>query len=65
MPGTPWTEATSFLVAVSQTISWPGHAAVKFPVDAFSRKCLLQGVDELGYLQSFEKQVVEYERKRA
>jgi 3-isopropylmalate/(R)-2-methylmalate dehydratase small subunit len=50
---------------VSQTVSWPGHALVKFPVDAFARKCLLQGVDELGYLQGFEKQVVEYERKRA
>jgi 3-isopropylmalate/(R)-2-methylmalate dehydratase small subunit len=50
---------------VSQTVSWPGHALVKFPVDAFARKCLLQGVDELGYLQGFEKQVVEYERKHA
>ena len=46
-----------------QTISWPGHTA-SFPVDAFSKKCLLQGVDELGYLLGFTKQVEAYEQRR-
>ena len=46
-----------------QTISWSGGTA-SFPVDAFSKKCLLQGVDELGYLLNFSKQVDAYEARR-
>jgi 3-isopropylmalate dehydratase small subunit len=30
-------------------------------MDGFSKTCLLKGVDELGYLQSFEKQIAAYE----
>jgi 3-isopropylmalate/(R)-2-methylmalate dehydratase small subunit len=44
-----------------QTVSWPGQAPVNFPVDPFSRTCLLQGVDELGYLQSFAPKIEAYE----
>jgi 3-isopropylmalate/(R)-2-methylmalate dehydratase small subunit len=46
-----------------QTITWPGGSAA-FPVDAFSKRCLLQGVDELGYLLGFSKQVEAYEQRR-
>jgi len=35
-----------------------------FPIDAFSRSCLLQGVDELGYLLSFAAKVSDYEAAR-
>lgn len=34
-----------------------------FPIDAFRKTCLLKGVDELGYIQSFEKQINEFEKK--
>ena len=44
----------------SQTISFPGGSVV-FPIDKFSKTCLLNGVDELGYIQGFEKQIAEYE----
>lgn len=51
----------------SQTISLPvkhsetaGHS-VNFPVDPFSKNCLLRGVDQLGYILGFEKQITEYE----
>ena len=44
----------------SQTISFLGGSAV-FPIDYFSKSCLLNGVDELGYIQGFEKQIAEYE----
>ena len=44
----------------SQTISFSGGSAV-FPIDHFSKSCLLNGVDELGYIQGFEKQIAEYE----
>src|SRR5215831_9928591 len=31
-----------------QTLTLPGGRAVSFPIDAFSKTCLLEGVDELG-----------------
>jgi 3-isopropylmalate/(R)-2-methylmalate dehydratase small subunit len=45
----------------SQTLTLPNGHAVSFPMDGFSKTCLLEGVDELGYLQSFEKQIAAYE----
>ena len=44
----------------SQTLSFSGGSAI-FPIDEFSKTCLLNGVDELGYIQGFEKQIAEYE----
>lgn len=44
----------------SQTLSYSGGSAI-FPIDHFSKTCLLNGVDELGYIQGFEKQIAEYE----
>lgn len=45
----------------NQIIVWPeGHEA-HFPIDAFSKSCLLMGVDELGYILSLEKKIKEYE----
>jgi len=49
----------------STTVSWPGQAPIKFPIDPFSRTCLLDGVDELGYLQKFSKQAEAYEASHA
>ena len=34
-----------------------------FTVDAFARRCLLDGVDELGYLLSHASRIDEYERQ--
>jgi 3-isopropylmalate/(R)-2-methylmalate dehydratase small subunit len=47
------------------TVSWPGQAPLKFPIDPFSRACLLDGVDELGYLQKFTKQTEAFEAAHA
>jgi len=44
----------------TQTLSFDGGSVV-FPIDHFSKTCLLNGVDELGYIQGFEKQIAEYE----
>jgi 3-isopropylmalate/(R)-2-methylmalate dehydratase small subunit len=44
----------------SQTLSFPG-GSVTFPIDPFNKTCLLNGVDELGYILGFEKQIAEYE----
>ena len=44
----------------TQTLSFSSGSVV-FPIDNFSKTCLLNGVDELGYIQGFEKQIAEYE----
>jgi 3-isopropylmalate/(R)-2-methylmalate dehydratase small subunit len=47
----------------SQTINLPGGQVVKFPIDNFSKTCLLNGVDELGYIMGFETKITEFEKK--
>ena len=44
----------------SQTLYYPG-GSVAFPMDPFNKACLLNGVDELGYIMSFEKEIAEFE----
>jgi 3-isopropylmalate/(R)-2-methylmalate dehydratase small subunit len=46
----------------SQTISFAGRKA-QFPVDAFARRCLLDGVDELGYLLSHLPEIEAHESR--
>lgn len=45
----------------AQTISLPGGRTAKFPVDPFSKTCLLEGVDELGYLLTRNNAIERYE----
>jgi 3-isopropylmalate/(R)-2-methylmalate dehydratase small subunit len=45
-----------------QTLTLPNGRAVSFPIDPFSKGCLLKGTDELGYILSFEPQIAAYER---
>ena len=45
-------------------VELPGGQFVEFPIDPFARKCLLEGVDQLGYIQAFEDQINNYERNR-
>ncbi len=47
----------------SQTFSFP-NGSVNFPIDPFNKTCLLNGVDELGYILGFEKQIAEFETKQ-
>lgn len=44
----------------TQTLSFPGGSAT-FPIDPFNKICLLNGVDELGYIMGFEKEIAAYE----
>ena len=48
---------------VSQTMTLPGETSVGFPIDAFARECLLNGVDELGYVLAQEAQIAAYEQR--
>ena len=45
----------------TQTLTLPDGSQVGFPIDAFSRKCLLEGVDSLGYIRSFEADIAAFE----
>jgi 3-isopropylmalate/(R)-2-methylmalate dehydratase small subunit len=56
---TPTMELTVDLA--TQTLTFPGGDTVMFPVDPFAKKCLLNGVDELGYLLSFSDKITAYE----
>ena len=44
----------------SQALSFPS-GSVTFPIDPFNKACLLHGVDELGYIMSFEKEIAAFE----
>jgi 3-isopropylmalate/(R)-2-methylmalate dehydratase small subunit len=44
-----------------QTVTLPDGRAVKFPIDGFARRCLLQGVDQLGYLVDLNPAIAGYE----
>lgn len=46
----------------TQTVSFAG-GSFTFPIDSFSKTCLLNGVDELGYIIGFESQIKEYETR--
>jgi 3-isopropylmalate/(R)-2-methylmalate dehydratase small subunit len=44
-----------------QQLVMPGGSTVTFPIDPFSMNCLLNGMDELGYLLSFSEQIAAFE----
>ncbi len=46
----------------TQTVSFAG-GSFTFPIDSFNKTCLLNGVDELGYIMGFENQIKEYEAR--
>lgn len=45
----------------SQTLTLPDGRAVNFPIDAFSKQCMLDGVDQIGYLLGLDEEIAEYE----
>ena len=47
------------------TLTLPNGASVKFPIEAFARYCLLNGVDELGYLLKQSDAIAKFEQVRA
>ncbi len=48
----------------SQSLTTPSGRKVEFPVDGFSRHCLLEGVDELGYILQQESDIAAFEARR-
>lgn len=46
---------------VEQSVSIPGAAPSAFAIDSFARKCLLEGIDQLEYIQSLDDEITAYE----
>jgi 3-isopropylmalate/(R)-2-methylmalate dehydratase small subunit len=47
-----------------QTLTMPDGTAIEFPIDAFAKHCLLEGVDELGYILKQDAAISAYEAQR-
>jgi 3-isopropylmalate/(R)-2-methylmalate dehydratase small subunit len=58
----PGAEVTVDLESARLTL--PTGLSVRFPIEAFARHCLLNGVDELGYLRSKLADIERYESAR-
>jgi 3-isopropylmalate/(R)-2-methylmalate dehydratase small subunit len=48
-----------------QKLVLPDGRAIEFAVDGFAKHCLLEGVDELGYILGQESAIAAYEGRRA
>lgn len=46
----------------TQTLTFPDGTVLTFPIAAFSKHCLLNGVDELGYIMQQEEAIQQYEQ---
>jgi 3-isopropylmalate/(R)-2-methylmalate dehydratase small subunit len=49
----------------SERLTLPTGAGARFSIEAFARHCLLNGLDELGYLRSKLDDIERYEARRA
>ena len=47
------------------TLTLPNEKSVIFPIDDFARYCLLEGIDELGFLQNHENAIAQFEEHRS
>jgi 3-isopropylmalate/(R)-2-methylmalate dehydratase small subunit len=45
----------------AQSVTLPSGRAIEFPVDGFSKHCLLEGIDELGYILQQEPAIASFE----
>jgi 3-isopropylmalate/(R)-2-methylmalate dehydratase small subunit len=54
-------EAVIRVDLAAQTLTIPGGRAVEFPIDGFAKRCLLEGVDELGYILQHESAIAAFE----
>ena len=48
----------------ASTVSLPDGTTVSYPIDDFARYCLLEGIDQLGFLQQHEADIQRFEEER-
>ena len=56
------TAATITIDLAEQSLTLPDGRSVSFPLDDFSKTCLLEGIDQLGYLLKQEDNIRAYEQ---
>jgi 3-isopropylmalate/(R)-2-methylmalate dehydratase small subunit len=56
--------ATVTVDLAQQKLTLPDGSSVTFPVDSFAKECMLQGVDELGYILKQDAAISAFEKKR-
>ncbi|MGI8959387.1 MAG: 3-isopropylmalate dehydratase small subunit [Bryobacteraceae bacterium] len=56
--------ATVTVDLAEQKLTLPDGSAVSFPIDAFSKYCMVEGVDELGYILKQQPAIAAYEAQR-
>ncbi len=49
----------------ASTLTLPDGHAVNYPIDSFARHCLLEGIDQLAYLQQHDEQIRNFEETRS
>ena len=49
----------------NMTLTLPGERTSSFPIDAFARYCLVEGIDQLGYLRQHQDAITKFEEARA
>jgi len=47
----------------TQTLTLPNGRAIEFPVDPFAKHCLLEGIDELGYILQQAQAIAAFENQ--
>jgi 3-isopropylmalate/(R)-2-methylmalate dehydratase small subunit len=57
--------ATVTVDLARQKLTLPDGTSVAFPVDAFAKQCLIEGVDELGYILKQDAAISAFEAKRS
>ena len=58
-------DAEIIIDLVEQKLTLPDGRALHFPIDGFARHCLLNGVDQLGFLLALDDKITTYERANA
>ena len=48
----------------TSTLTLPNGEQARYPIDDFARYCLLNGIDQLGFLQQHEADIVAFEENR-
>jgi 3-isopropylmalate/(R)-2-methylmalate dehydratase small subunit len=56
-------QALLTLDVTARTLTLPDGTAVTFPLEPFAQQCLIEGVDELGYLLARAAQIEAFERR--
>lgn len=58
-------QASLTIDLLTQSVTWSADKPVCFPIDPFSKSCLVNGLDELGYLLERLSQIEQYEHRLA